>query len=248
MRYHILNGDALLDKFPKIEGELIILRECLVEGNKRGKTWEQFISNRQAFIVENYGESKEDYGLKCVAEFEKIKQISAEDDVYFWFEDDLFCQVNFWFACSLLSVKHNLFSCFFVRAKPTHEHGYGGMSKEELLSSFQKSISIYPTDIQLFINMWNAFRTDEVQYLIELKSKLSDSFKFVKNAIDSAEKLLSLDNRELNFYERQILEIITHNRNISFGEVFQKFNRQNSILGFGDLQVKRMYEKVLPNV
>ena len=34
---HILNGDALLDRFPfGIEGEKIIMRECLIDGNIKG--------------------------------------------------------------------------------------------------------------------------------------------------------------------------------------------------------------------
>ena len=36
--YHILNGDSLKNQFPKsISGELIVARECLVDGNIQGE-------------------------------------------------------------------------------------------------------------------------------------------------------------------------------------------------------------------
>ena len=44
--YHILNGDALKELFPEdIKGTLIIARECLIEGNVDGDTFDSFFNN-----------------------------------------------------------------------------------------------------------------------------------------------------------------------------------------------------------
>ncbi|MFB0948097.1 MAG: hypothetical protein ACI9V1_000827 [Spirosomataceae bacterium] len=61
MKYHILNGDALLEKFPKIEDEIIVLRECLIEGDKSGDTWEGFVKSRLAFLNKYYGTTPQGY-------------------------------------------------------------------------------------------------------------------------------------------------------------------------------------------
>lgn len=243
MKYHILNGDALLDKFPKIEGEKVVLRECLIEGDKSGDTWDIFVKNRVAFLNKQYATTPQEYLDKSVAEFEKIKQISASDEVYFWFEDDLFCQVNFWFSCSLLS-KSDFFKCFFVRAKSTEEYGFGGMNTADLQLAYQNTIRLQSSDIDVFTEFWNVYKTHEISKLVESKSKLSSSFSFVGNAIDAAVKLTTLDSQKLTVYECQIREMITQNESIFFVEVFQLFTKENSILGLGDLQVKRMYDKV----
>ena len=53
---------------------------------------------------------------KLVSEFEKIQNIEEGVDINLWFEDDLFCQVNFWFVISLLSSlnhKNSIF-CLFI--------------------------------------------------------------------------------------------------------------------------------------
>ncbi len=37
-QYHILNGDSLKEQFPEnIQGDIIVARECLVDGNVKGK-------------------------------------------------------------------------------------------------------------------------------------------------------------------------------------------------------------------
>lgn len=248
MKYHILNGDALKTRFPQLEGEIIVLRECLIEGEKSGEIWDEFVESRKGFLSKCYGTTPEEYENKSIIEFDKIRQISDESEVYFWFEDDLFCQVNFWFSCSLLSDSYKSISCFFVRAKSTDENGCGNMSSEELKVSFQSSMVIQSADIKLFANMWKAYQAKETSSLIMLKSKLNSRFSFVANAIDAAVKLLTVDEQNLTIYDRKILEMISENDAISFDEVFQKFNQENSILGLGDLQVKRMYDKVKSHV
>ena len=58
--YHILNGDALLDFFPEsiLSGEIIVARECLVDGPQDGETPEAFWETRANFIAGEYGEEK----------------------------------------------------------------------------------------------------------------------------------------------------------------------------------------------
>jgi hypothetical protein len=46
MDYHILNGDALKGQFPsEIPGQLIVARECLVDGDVSGESLSEFFRN-----------------------------------------------------------------------------------------------------------------------------------------------------------------------------------------------------------
>ena len=104
--YHILNGDALKEQFPPtLSGELIVARECLVDGNIQGESLEAFLTNR-AKHIESYSQVPEgEYFKLTVPEINKIRNIAQGSKVYCWFEEDLFCQVNFWFVLHLLVEK-----------------------------------------------------------------------------------------------------------------------------------------------
>ena len=115
-QYHILNGDALLDQFPKsIKGEKIILRECLVEGDVQGDSFESFCQVRADYLQQAYGQVVDvDYHKEVVPEFEKILAIPQGSEVNLWFEDDLFCQVNFWFTLHLLAQTGKEIEAFLI--------------------------------------------------------------------------------------------------------------------------------------
>ena len=107
MIYHILNGDALLSKFPQeIPGERISFRECLIDGPVAAKNREEFWAIREKFIEENYRpETNAIYKNYALAELSKINLIPDGSQVYCWFEEDLFCQVNLWFCLDMLRGK-----------------------------------------------------------------------------------------------------------------------------------------------
>lgn len=101
--YHILNGDCLAQNFPsKLEGEVMIWRECLVEGKVNEI---DFFEIRKEFFLNNYDVSAVEYDNKVMSEFSKIMEIPNNSKVFLWFEDDLFCQANLWFLISQISDK-----------------------------------------------------------------------------------------------------------------------------------------------
>lgn len=101
MIYNILNGDALAYSFPdaKIEGEIIVVREGLIDGDLSGNNLDDFWQSRAKYLQLTTTE----YHNNVVKEFEKI--MAAPDDSTFnlWFEYDLFCQVNMWFVISIIN-------------------------------------------------------------------------------------------------------------------------------------------------
>ena len=70
-----------------------------------------------------YGPEEGMYRDRVVPEFRKIISIPKDETVYLWFEDDLFCQINMWFAVHLLYTSHQPEKVYWVR--PLDELLYG---------------------------------------------------------------------------------------------------------------------------
>ena len=137
-QYHILNGDSLREQFPEsIRENIIVARECLVDGYVKGIDSDQLFASRAKFLSQNYGGTEQDYYQKVVPEFQKIKHINDDSDINLWFEDDLFCQVNFWFVVHLLHNKKPNNNVFLIRPESHNQYGFGGLNQAQLMSIYK---------------------------------------------------------------------------------------------------------------
>jgi Domain of unknown function (DUF1835) len=102
MIYHILNGDALTERFKEtnIPGEILVMRECLIEGDLGGDTLEAFIEHRTRYLATTYQADQNAYSIGSL--IDKINHAPDHTEFNLWFEYDLFCQVNMWFLMSLM--------------------------------------------------------------------------------------------------------------------------------------------------
>ncbi|MDY0930324.1 DUF1835 domain-containing protein [Chryseobacterium sp. CFBP8996] len=222
--FHILNGDCLAEKFPKnLEGESIIWREALIDGPVSDNN---FFENRKKFIIENY-DSESDYDELVVKEFKSIKNIPEDSDVFFWFEDDLFCQVNFWFLISNLNV--NKIKIFRVFPKNT-EKGFAESNEKDLLELFHSAKEINAEESKLISNFWIGFQQNNLSKDI--------SSEIVRNL---QKLIIANENRFNGTLENQIKDI--QKTAESFEEIFKIFNQKYPIYGFGDLQLKRCIDQ-----
>lgn len=75
IQYHILNGDSSKQQFPeKLHGEIIVARECLVDGNVKGNSLDELFHSRAQFISNNYeGYHEQDYYKKQFLNSKKYK-------------------------------------------------------------------------------------------------------------------------------------------------------------------------------
>ena len=229
-KFHILNGDCLAEKFPKDLGvEKIIWRECLVQGPVSEKN---FFENRAKFIQESFGETEIGYSEKVLTEFQKIKNIPENSKVYFWFEDDLFCQVNFWFLLSQFTFKENQLFAVFPIFKDENERwkGFGNHDSEDLKNFFISSKQIENVDLIFGKKLWKAFSETDLKQLKLLSKSKSKIFRKLSEVINANE------NRFNGTLEKQILELTEHETD--FNKLFQKFTEKYGIYGFGDLQFK----------
>jgi len=222
--FHILNGDCLAEKFPKnLEGESIIWREALIDGPV---SEDDFFENRKKFITDNY-DSESNYDELVVKEFQKMQDLPEDSAVFFWFEDDLFCQVNFWFLISSLNLgKINIFRVF---PKDT-EKGFAESDENDLLKLFHSAKEIKDTERKLISNLWADFQQNKLSKEV--------SSEIVRNL---EELITANENRFNGTLENQIKDIQKTAEN--FEEVFKMFNQKYPIYGFGDLQLKRCIDQ-----
>jgi len=237
--FHITNGDYLAEDLKKtsIEGNIIVCREALVSGNLKADSLEDFWEIRAKSISEDYNVSKESYYEKSVSEFEKILNIPEGSEVNLWFEDDLFCQVNLWFCVSLLSNRKGL-KVYRVFPKTNADNRWKGFSDSDnwdLEKSLESKVLFNKDDIELAVNLWKAYQNNDLDSLKQLSENQSDCFHFLKEVISTY-----INIKPENFIRNQI-----ENGIMDFGLVFKNFQEELGILGFGDLQVKSIYEKVL---
>ena len=242
-QYHILNGDALKDQFPDaIEGEIIVARECLVDGNVSGNNLKELFATRAKFLNEHYGVSEKDYYDKTASEFLKIQKINDDSDINLWFEDDLFCQVNVWFTVYLLLKSGTDSHLYLIRPEKHNRYGFGGLNESELISIYEERLSL--KELNKISNLWEAYQNDDSKKLMQNAQALRKQYPFILTAVEAHIQRNPL-NRNVDRPTQSLLAIMEELNTKDFGSIFKEFCKRESIYGFGDLQVKRLYDQII---
>lgn len=239
--FHILNGDALKDQFPaEIIGKKIVARLCLVDGPVEGATVEELFAVRAKFIAENYpGFTEADY-FNFSSETRSILEIPENATINLWFEDDLFCQVNFWFILAFIKNDKN-YTLNLVRPKEHTKYAFGGMKEGELVEALADKIQITASDQQTLKQFWKFYQKNDLLELLILAQEVKEKFPFLIPAIYAHLDRLSNPSRP----KSALLKIMEELNTDKFSLVFREFCQREHIYGFGDLQVKRLYDEVL---
>lgn len=245
-QFNILNGDSLKERFPEsLKGEIIVTRECLVDGSVKGNSLTDFFKTRAEFISNNYdGYSEQDYFEKTVPEFQKMQNIPDNVDINLWFEDDLFCQVNFWFVIKLLSKSQPNSQFFLIRPKLHSQFGFGGLSESELISIYENRLVL--TELDKLARLWESYQSNNIEKLIEISRQLKNSYPFIFTAVEAHIERIPT-NGNLGRPIQSLIRIMDELNTVEFGPIFKEFCKREKIYGFGDLQVKRLFDKIKHN-
>lgn len=243
MQYHILNGDALKDQLPtdKIEGDFIVCRECLIDGDISGNSLIEFWDNRAAFIEQTYGTEAGGYNELALPQFQKILELNPDDIVNLWFGDDLFCQMNLCFMISLLDTIGHRTNIFLVKAQTTNWQEFGAMSTDELITAYDQKKAMTSDEFQLMLQCWTAFQQNDLTQLADLSTTPTNHFPFFQEVIQAhIDRFPS--NGLLGRPQQQLVAIQKALQTDDFGVIFPQFTKEAGIYGFGHLQVKAMWE------
>jgi hypothetical protein len=246
--FHITNGDYLADDLKKtsIKGEIIICREALISGPLQSDSLEDFWKTRSSFVSEEYEAPEKSYYRKVVPEFQKIIDIPEDSEVNLWFENDLFCQTNMWFCISLLSKKKNIkVYRVFPKALENEDHWKGfSLADSNLLEElFHSKIELREEDIQLGTDLWEAYQKQDKKTLSQLSESKSPGFQFLKEVIDAYLNTFP-ENDQLTNPEVFIRNLVKNGAK-DFNSVFEEFQHNFGIYGYGDFQVKNMFQACL---
>jgi hypothetical protein len=223
MIYHVLNGDGLAGNF-NLEGEIVICRECLIDGDLRAKNLDEFWQVRAEFIKKTYG--ADDYFKKVKNEFDKLNNLQPADEVNLWFGNEAFCQVNLWFILWLFWDTDATFYRIFPDSK-----GWD-CSFEILNKCFEFRQKLTKAEIQQGKQLWKAFCFNDSDGLRFLSQTTSPNFK---NLPEVCQVLIEKDSKS-----KQILHEITQTGETDFSKIFLQFKEKAGIYGYGDLQVKNL--------
>ncbi len=247
MRYHILNGDSLAHSFPEanMEGEVIVAREGLIDGDLSGDTLMDFWKARAKYMGVPY----KDYQDRVVTEFEKIMHTSPGAEFYLWFEYDLFCQVNMWFILSLInglpSYRHvfAVYSSYLHKGDKNFWNGYGSATAGDLVFCFDHRIELNKADVEFGAGLWNAYKINDLEKLKRDSLRQSPSFPFIEEVIQAHIDRFPKDGQPGR--PEKVLRYITGNISTDFNKVFSEFWKRESIYGFGDIQLKKIYDEMI---
>jgi hypothetical protein len=238
--FHITNGDYLADQLKEtsINGEIIICREALVSGPLQSDSLEDFWKIRSEFILKDYNAPIKSYYRKVVSEFEKMINLPENSEVNLWFEDDLFCQANLWFCISLLSKNKDLkiYRVFPKTSEKDHWKGFSVSTNSDLKESLRSKVVFKEKDVEIALHLWKAYQNQDKILLKQLSANESDCFYFLKEVIDV------YSNKDPEVFIKNLIE----NGTTDFNSIFKIFQEELGIFGFGDLQVKSIFEKFSP--
>jgi hypothetical protein len=240
MKIHVLPGDALAETFKEsgIEGEIVVCRECLIEGDLKAESLDAFWRVRAAFIDGAYGDAENSYLQNVAGEFEKLARNAEGGEVNLWFEYELFCQVNMWFCLFLLSEKETEIYRIapIVRSEKDIWKGFGKSDAEDLRKCFGQRIKFTEADVLLGKNLWKAYQDKDFEQLEKLSRTDSECFPKLKE-VCAAEI-------EKQTRPKKTLEKIISAGETDFGRIFEKFASVEGVYGFGDAQVKRILQEI----
>jgi hypothetical protein len=235
MIYHVLPGDAQVEDFRQtgLQGEVLVCREALIDGDLSGGTLDEFFNNRATV----HNEERAVYDANVASQFRRLLDVGPTDEVNLWFEYELFCAVNMWFCVSLLAGS----DADIYRVAPVHLSfedrwdGFGNTNPEILKKCFVDRLKLSRSDIEIGSELWNAFRRREPDELSRLTVEPHTAFPYLDEVGHAA---VNIDTKPL-----EIVREIKREGKRDLKKVFPEFRRRAGVYGFGDTQVKRLMEE-----
>ncbi len=238
MIYHVLNGDALGDRFPEqIEGKKIILRECFCYGPLKLDP-EELWSIREEFLESLQSEIS--YADYVIPELKKLDLIKEDDQVICWFEEDLFCQANFWFTINRLSKRTKNISFVLPYSDPVY--GFSALNPAELIKAQETALTLNQDQIESLSRLWKAFVSNIVEIGMAIAESNQDSLPFLMEAV-IAWKVSTPQGSPDSHPIQALREISNELGTEEFRKIYPVFHKRYPIYGYGDLIVEDLWRQ-----
>jgi hypothetical protein len=219
-----------------LDGQLIIWREALMDGPISASPDKAFWTMRAAYIAENHDASVETYRSAFMSQLDRIDVITPSDDVVFWFEDDLFCQVNFWMA---MHVIHRRRPARMYRVFPSPRlgwSGFGPMDAKAAAELFAQRVTMDERDVALMQALLEAYAGADETRLRELARRPTHAMRHLPDVIDA--HLLRLDPDPEKRMPDALLRQLVREGHPTFADIFTAFTARAGVYGYGDTQIR----------
>jgi hypothetical protein len=241
MILHVLPGDSIVSTFEKagIEGEIAVCREALVEGDLGGDSLPEFWENRARHFARQHAGSADNYHETVVREFAKLTALQSGSEINLWFEYELFCQTNMWFCMNLLSGSTaDIFRVVpVVRADKDMWDGFANLPPDDLNKCYAARERLSVNDIDFGAELWSAYRDANYEDLERLSEIESAAFPKLREVCLAA---IEQESRP-----KEILKAIIDDGVTEFDDVFREFKAKAGVYGFGDAQVRKLWQTLL---
>lgn len=237
---HILNGDALAERFPSsLQGEYIVFRELLMDGPVLEDLGPDFYKQRAQYIEELI-QAPADYIKLVQPELEKLKSLRRGAVVYLWFEYDLFCQVNYWYCIHWLQRYNEDVKLYWVRPQDYNWLGFGAYDPDGLVELYDEAKLLTDEELRQIKKIRECYRTrayDQLTQFISTEGLDKITKKILeadRDRLENAEGIVSL---------HKIVAEIKVEAKDDFGPAFRLFSERYGHYGLGDLQFRRLYNQ-----
>ena len=241
--YHILNGDMLHGQFPaqlKDENQ-IVFREMLMDGPLSDILDVAFYKLRAAYIDGLAGEDSQ-YMEFVRPQIDQIKNLPDNSIAYLWFEQDLFCQVNFWSCVTWMSKYCEGLKMYLVEPPKADWKGFGGMAEADLCKAHEEARLLSDADIHDYKAAFKHYVAKDAAALSAFVAQEGLN-RTIKEALLA--EINRLPNGDGDVSLHQVIMDLHEAEGGDFGKIFQRFSKEYSVYGMGDFQFKLLFDKLL---
>lgn len=220
----------------------------MIEGPISSTINTSFWESRANFFQQNHQTSIQEYQEKTRDEIGRIGKIRRDGTVYLWFEHDLFCQCNLWFAAKMLRERKHSGKTFLVTPNLLEGQklwlGFGNQLPDDHERNFKKKLLLAPLEVKRLAALWDLFSDGHFTVMESIATELQNILPLLPKVISAGREHFEIIPGHFNSTQQSLLAIIDNLKSSDFKKVFNEFNSQHGIYGFGDTQVYRIFKKI----
>ncbi|MFD1140450.1 DUF1835 domain-containing protein [Larkinella insperata] len=247
---HILNGDATAEAFaqsnivrPSDPSDVLIWREALSEGPVKAEgPLDEFWGIRRAWLSVYAGEPAADsYDQQVVQELKKLANSADYDEIYLWFEHDLFCQINLVFLLAQLAqqprkaAKIKQVSVDSVPGEPFFK-GMGQLTGAQLATLYLQAEELTSHELDAAARVWRAYAGPDPMAVQDLLGADLGRLRFLKTALTYHLQRFPFTSNHLNLNEHLLTAILMEGP-LTEDRLIERFLQQDRVYGITDLSV-----------
>lgn len=237
---HLVNGECTAHTLRQanVPGRIESADDILMEGPARNRLkGEADLEQRADFLDARWEIPRADYLAGFRRRRELLDQAVAEDEAVLWFENDVFCQINYLDALSWLAEATQA-SANLTLVRPSQDR-LGNLSADRLARLFTERTSVRNDLLHFAHDVWGRLTQDDPVALADLVQQHDfQLWPELRPGLRAQLARLPATHTGLGQIETVMLEAVAGGA-ATFEDVFAQVCQRASIYGVSDMQVIR---------